>query len=314
VLVLFVLIVAGSLWAFTSRCRVEGATRALTLPFLAVGIIPLELGSWLLAPVFLGLANVAERAELALPTWLQTLAGSFAQGSWAYIVSYGVLVLLLTYFYTNAIFPSQAVRTISAWGVGLFLAVIALVPSVLTRLSGLTTYFVGGTGILILVGVLVDAYRRARMDLPFVGVYRTFSHVRAHEIRMQLEGAGILSVLQTPVPYPYSVYPLLGPVEIAVPEKERARAEEITRTVSPEVQLSVPPWESALWAVLVVLAVAIPVIGIALRLSIWPDVVTTTALIVFLVGLGFFWRLRRDYHEYAHWLLLTILLIGALLY
>jgi hypothetical protein len=70
-----------------------------------------------------------------------------------------VLVLLLTYFYTNAIFPSQAVRTISAWGAGLFLAVIALVPSVLTRLSGLTTYFVGGTGILILVGVLVDAYR-----------------------------------------------------------------------------------------------------------------------------------------------------------
>jgi hypothetical protein len=271
---------------------------------LAVGIIPLELGSWLLAPVF-GLANVAERAELALPTWLQTLASYFA---------HGMLVLLLTYFYKNAIFPPQAVRTLSAWGAGLFLAVIALVPSVLTRLSGLTTYFVGGTGILILVGVLVDAYRRARMDLPFVGIYRTFSHVRAHEIRTQLEGAGIPSVLQTPVPYPYSVYPLLGPVEIAVPEKERARAEEITRTAGPEAQLSVPPWESALWSVLVVLAVAISVIGIALRLSIWLDVAATTALIVFLAGLGFFWRLRRDYHEYAHWFLLTLLLIGALLY
>jgi preprotein translocase subunit SecY len=313
VLVLFVLIVAGSLWAFASSRRVEGATRALTLPFLAVGIIPLELGSWLLAPVF-GLANVAERAELALPTWLQTLAGSFAQGSWAYIVSYGVLVLLLTYFYKNAIFPPQAVRTLSAWGAGLFLAVIALMPSVLTRLSGLTTYFVGGTGILILVGVLVDASRRARMDLPFVGVYRTFSHVRAHEVRTQLEGAGIPSVLQTPMPYPYSVYPLLGPVEIAVPERERARAEEITRTAGPEAQLSAPPWESALWSVLVVLAVAISVIGIALRLSIWLDVAATTALIVFLAGLGFFWRLRRDYYEYAHWFLLTLLLIGALLY
>jgi hypothetical protein len=69
-----------------------------------------------------------------------------------------------------------------------------------------------------------------------------------------------------------------------------------------------------LWAVLVVLAVAIPVIGIALRLSIWLDVAATTALIVFLAGLGFFWRLRRDYHEYAHWFLLTLLLIGALLY
>jgi hypothetical protein len=61
------------------------------------------------------------------------------------------------------------------------------------------------------------------MDLPFVGVYRTFSHVRAHEVRTQLEGAGIPSVLQTPMPYPYSVYPLLGPVEIAVPERENER-------------------------------------------------------------------------------------------
>jgi preprotein translocase subunit SecY len=312
-LVLFVLIVAGSLWAFASSRRIEGASRALTLPFLAVGIIPLQLGSWLLVPVFFGLGNIAGRAELALPTWLQTLAGNFAQGGWAYIVSYGALVLLFTYFYKNAIFSPQAVRTTSAWGAGLFLAAIALVPSVLTQLSGLTAYFVGGTGILILVGVLVDASRRARMDLPFVGVYRTFSHVRAHEVRTQLEGAGIPSVLQTPVPYPYSVYPLLGPVEIAVPERERARAEEITRTAGPEAQLSVPPWESALWAVLVALAVAIPLIGIALRLSVWPDVVIPTALIVFLAGLGFFWRLRRDYHEYAHWFLLTVIVVYALL-
>ncbi len=145
-LVLFVLIVAGSWWAFASSRRVEGATRALTLPFLAVGIIPLELGSWLLAPVFWGLGNIAGRTELTSPTWFQALASSFAQGGWAYIVSYGVLVLLLTYFYRNAIFPPQAVRAIPAWGVGLFLAAIALVPSVLTQLSGLTAYFVGGTG------------------------------------------------------------------------------------------------------------------------------------------------------------------------
>ncbi len=146
-----------------------------------------------------------------------------------------------------------------------------------------------------------------------MGVYRTFSHVRAHEVRTQLEGAGISSVLQTPVPYPYSVYPLLGPVEIAVPERERARAEEITRTVGPEAKLSVPPWERALWAVLVALAVAIPLIGIALQLSVWPDVVIPAALIVFLAGVGFFWWLRRDYHEYAHWFLVTVIVVYALL-
>ncbi len=146
-----------------------------------------------------------------------------------------------------------------------------------------------------------------------MGVYRTFSHVRAHEVRTQLEGAGISSVLQTPVPYPYSVYPLLGPVEIAVPERERARAEEITRTVGPEAKLSVPPWERALWAVLVALAVAIPLIGIALQLSVWPDVVIPAALIAFLAGVGFFWWLRRDYHEYAHWFLVTVIVVYALL-
>ncbi len=79
------------------------------------------------------------------------------------------------------------------------------------------------------------------MDLPCVGVYRTFSHLQAHEVRTQLEGAGIPSVLQTPVPYPYSVYPMLGPVEIAVPERERARAVEITQTIGPERRLSLPP-------------------------------------------------------------------------
>jgi preprotein translocase subunit SecY len=110
VLVLFVLIVAGSLWAFASSRRVEGATRALMLPFLAVGIIPLELGSWLLAPVF-GLANVAERAELALPTWLQTLAGSFAQGSWGIYSELRRARAAPHVLLQNAIFPPQAVRT-----------------------------------------------------------------------------------------------------------------------------------------------------------------------------------------------------------
>lgn len=63
-------------------------------------------------------------------------------------------------------------RTTLVLGAGLFLVAIALLPLVLTRLSGLTAYFLGGTGVLILTGVLWDAYRRARMDLPCVGVYR----------------------------------------------------------------------------------------------------------------------------------------------
>lgn len=312
VLALFIVILAGSIWAFQSSR--QGPER--TVPFLPVGIIPMELSAWVLALIALGLSGLAGREELLAPTWLQALQADFAQGSWWYIVSLGVLVLLFTYFYKDAILHPQALDATSTpvLGAGLFLIVMALLPLVITKLSGLTAYFLGGTGFLLIVGVLLDAFRRAKMELPLVGIYRTFSHVRAHEVKTRLERVGIGSVLQTPVPYSYNVYPMLGPVEIAVSERDRAKAEEIVRAVPSEEKLAVPAQELWLWVALVIVALVLPLILIGLQVSVWPDVATPTALALVLVSLGFFWWLRPGYREYAYWFLMLALLLIATAY
>lgn len=76
--VLFIVILAGSIWAFQSSR--QGPER--TVPFLPVGIIPMELSAWALAIVALGLSGSAGREELLFPTWLQDLQVDLAQGGW----------------------------------------------------------------------------------------------------------------------------------------------------------------------------------------------------------------------------------------
>ncbi|MCS6903369.1 MAG: DUF2007 domain-containing protein [Candidatus Bipolaricaulota bacterium] len=311
---LFMFVLVGSIWALRSTRQLEGAGR--TAPFLHVGIIPMELSAWALSIVALGLSGLAGREAMLSPTWLQALQTDLAQGGWGYIVTLGVLVLLFTYFYKNAILHPQALGVASnpALGASLFLIIIALLPLVVTQLSGLTGYFFGGTGLLILVGVLLDTLRRAKMELPLVGVYRTFSHAQAHEARARLESAGIASALQTPVPYSYNLYPMLGPVEIAVSERDRARAEEIVRSTGPEAALRVPPREGVLWAVLVGVALVVLLIRIGFQISVWPDVATPTALALVLVGVGLFGWLCQSYREYAYWFLMIVLWLVALAY
>lgn len=294
--VLFMVALAGSIWAFGSSRQLKGAER--TVPFLQVGIIPLELSAWMLTVVF-----------TSFMMWKGAIQLAFQQGPWEYMIGHGVLILLFTYFYKNAIFHPQALGAAHnpALGVSLFLIVMALLPLVITQLSGLTGYVFGGTGFLILVGVLLDALRRAKIDLPLVGIYRTFSHVRAHEVRERLERVGIASVLQTPVPYSYNLYPMLGPVEIAVSERDRARAEETVKDLGPEAVLSVPPREGAFWAALVGAALVVFLLGIWLRLGAWPYVAMPTVLALVLVGAGFFGWLSQSYREYAYWFLMIVL-------
>lgn len=111
---------------------------------MQTGIIPIELAAWLLVPVSLGLSGLATRWELLSPAWVQDLSRDFVQGGWGYLISYGVLVLLLTYFYKGALVPRHADNP--AWEAGLFLVVIALLPFVLTRLSGVSAYILGAQG------------------------------------------------------------------------------------------------------------------------------------------------------------------------
>ncbi len=301
---LFVLVLVGSFWAFSSSYRVEMGERTLIFPFVIAGIIPLQWGAFLLVPVSLGLFS---------PEWLQALSADFAQG-WGYIVSYGIVILLLTYFYKDAIVHPEELggRRVPALGTALFLFVLALLPLVVTKLSGFTAYSLGGIGVLIVAGVLADAYHQAHLALPTINIYRTFSHARAHEITSQLAAAGIPSVLRTILPYPYTVFPILGPLEVVVSQGDQLRAQELVRNVGPEPSLKVPPHEGFLWLGLATLAVLLPAVLIWSQLSAWP--LTPTTLAVVLAGIGAFWWLRTEYRQYAYWFLIVILLLASGLY
>jgi preprotein translocase subunit SecY len=113
---------------------------------------------------------------------LNDFAQFFTPGGWAYNLTFALLIVLFSYFYTSIIFNSvdlsenlkkqgafiPGVRPGAATadyidGVlarvtlpgSLFLAVIAILPLVVSNLLGIQTQF-GGTSVLIVVGVLLD--------------------------------------------------------------------------------------------------------------------------------------------------------------
>jgi preprotein translocase subunit SecY len=113
---------------------------------------------------------------------LNDFAAFFAPGGWAYNVTFAVLIVLFSYFYTSIIFNSvdlsenlkkqgafipgvrpgaatadyiDAVLARVTLPGSLFLAFIAILPLVVSRALGIQTGF-GGTSVLIVVGVLLD--------------------------------------------------------------------------------------------------------------------------------------------------------------
>jgi preprotein translocase subunit SecY len=109
-------------------------------------------------------------------------------GSVPYLIAYALLIIFFTYFYSAIIFdPRDLADNLRKWGgfipgirpgrstsdyierilsrillIGaLFLASIALLPYVMMSISGLSTaFFIGGTSILIVVGVGVDLVKQ----------------------------------------------------------------------------------------------------------------------------------------------------------
>jgi preprotein translocase subunit SecY len=114
--------------------------------------------------------------------WLQDVASFFSPGNLAYDLTFAVLIVLFSYFYTGIIFNSvdlaenlkkqggfipgvkpgastadyiDAVLARVTLPGALFLAVIALLPVIISKQVGIQTGF-GGTSVLIVVGVLLD--------------------------------------------------------------------------------------------------------------------------------------------------------------
>ena len=114
--------------------------------------------------------------------WLQDIASFFTPGDLPYDLTFAVLIVIFSYFYTSIIFNSvdlaenlkkqggfipgvkpgastadyiDAVLARVTLPGALFLAFIALLPIIISQRVGIQTHF-GGTSVLIVVGVLLD--------------------------------------------------------------------------------------------------------------------------------------------------------------
>lgn len=119
-------------------------------------------------------------------------ANMFAPGSWVYTVLYVILIVFFSFFYTAMVFnPSDIADSMKKNGgfilgirpgkptsdyiekiasrvtlIGsLFLVVIALVPDLLTNVFGITSFYFGGTAVLIVVGVALEIAEQINSEL-----------------------------------------------------------------------------------------------------------------------------------------------------
>ena len=128
--------------------------------------------------------------------------GNFFENPWVYGIFYFVLVVLFTFFYTAVTFDPKAISSnLQKMGgfipgirpgestsnflhyilnrilvIGsLFLATIAIMPSVIAGVTGITVFrfFVGGTALLIMVSVILETMRQVNAQLQ-MREYETF--------------------------------------------------------------------------------------------------------------------------------------------
>jgi preprotein translocase subunit SecY len=167
----------------------QGGTTYLPLKVNMAGVIPIIFASSLLIfPVIL-----AQFAGNDPNTILGQVANFFAPGAAPYLVLYALLVLMFTYFYTavqfnpiehadnlkksggyipgirpgqpTAVYLNTVLTRITLFG-AFFLAAVAVLPYFITDALGLgTQIFLGGTSMLIVVGVSLDTVRQLESQL-----------------------------------------------------------------------------------------------------------------------------------------------------
>ncbi|HMA76409.1 MAG TPA: preprotein translocase subunit SecY [Candidatus Krumholzibacteriaceae bacterium] len=124
-------------------------------------------------------------------TIISGIQAVLAPGSWLYILLYAIIIVFFTYFYTAIILnPTDMAENMKKYGGfipgirpgkrtsdyidriltrvtlpgAIFLAFIAVLPDILMRRGGLPFYF-GGTGLLIIVGVMLDTLKQVETHL-----------------------------------------------------------------------------------------------------------------------------------------------------
>lgn len=185
--VIAVAVVAGIVYIQQSerRIQVQYTKRIVGRKMYGGGstFLPLKLNHAGVIPIIFAISVLLFPPTLAqfLPA-MHGWANSFA-GSWYYNVSLALLVIFFTYFYTAVTFkPDEVADNMKKYGgfvpgirpgrptaeyldriltritlVGaLFLAAIAVLPSYVMKTTGISSFYLGGTSILIVVGVALD--------------------------------------------------------------------------------------------------------------------------------------------------------------
>ncbi len=177
--------------------RSGGATSASTSSFIPLrlnqaGVIPIIFAiSLILLPTTM--AKFFERSPNALVANLAAdIQRNFAPGGVAYDVTYFALVVAFTFFYTTVAFNTKQISEnlmkqgsflpgirpgsptkkyldyislrITLFG-ALFLGLIALLPSIGQNLTGIADFLIGGTGLLIIVSVILETSKQVESHL-----------------------------------------------------------------------------------------------------------------------------------------------------
>ncbi|OGE37771.1 preprotein translocase subunit SecY [Candidatus Daviesbacteria bacterium RIFCSPLOWO2_01_FULL_39_12] len=170
----------------------SGAQTYLPLRVNQAGVIPIIFAvSLVLIPSFAGsyLAN-ANNPQLAFLG--RFLAANFDPASITYNLVYFLLVVGFTFFYTAVIFnPVKVSDDIKKYGGflpgirpgtatasylnyimvrvtlagAIFLGIVAILPSIVSQITGITTLILGGTGLLIVVSVILDTAKQFESKL-----------------------------------------------------------------------------------------------------------------------------------------------------
>jgi preprotein translocase subunit SecY len=171
----------------------------LPLKINTSGVIPPIFASSLL---FLPQTILGFLAKADLPSWaswLPGLAGDLGHGKPAYIVMYGLLIVFFCFFYTSVVFnPQDTAENLRKYGgfipgirpgartaeyleyvltrltvIGAaYIAVVCLLPEALMANGTMSSFYFGGTSILIVVSVTMD----------------TVSQIQSHLLAHQYEG------------------------------------------------------------------------------------------------------------------------------
>lgn len=176
----------------SGRQLTSGQTTHLPLRVNQAGVIPIIFAvSMVLLPSLLGrfLGGVPNPVVARLAA---DMSRTFSPGTLVYNLTYFCLVILFTYFYTSVVFnPEKIADEIKKYGGfipgirpgkatseylnyiltritlagALFLGLIAILPSIAQQTTGINTLTIGGTGILIVVSVILETTKQLESTL-----------------------------------------------------------------------------------------------------------------------------------------------------